>query len=275
VRDAVFATADDARRRGAFVTLPTGVRGAVSLAAWTPVHNVWVLAKRTRVTPAASTVLRPAAVALSAALLLASCGGDGEEAVEEPTVTTSPSPSSTVSVPATAELTEVGADLSFGDTATVIYEPDQKSGTVLELTAEKAVQGSIDDFSGFILDDYTKSATPYYVDVAVKNVGEGDVGGAAVPLWGVDAQNTLLPPASFTTTFRKCPSERLPKEFGPDASFSTCLVFLAPDKGTMDAVSFRPNQEFDPIVWTGEIATPKPEPKKTEKKSDKKADKQN
>jgi hypothetical protein len=27
-------------------------------------------------------------------------------------------------------------------------------------------------------------------------------------------------------------------------------------------VSFRPNQEFDPIEWTGDIATPKPEPKK-------------
>ena len=35
----------------------------------------------------------------------------------------------------------------------------------------------------------------------------------------------------------------------------------------MEAVSFRPNQEFDPIRWTGEITTPKPEPKKSEKKS--------
>ena len=108
------------------------------------------------------------------------------------------------------------------------------------------------------------------VTVTVTNVGEGNVGGTPIPLWGVDAQNTLLPPASFTTTFRKCPSEPLPKKFKPEASFSTCLVFLAPDKGTMRAVSFRPNQEFDPIEWTGEIATPKPEPKKTTKKSERK-----
>ena len=185
-------------------------------------------------------------------------------------MTTSPSPSSTVNVPASVELTEVGADLTFGDTATVIHEPTKDTGTVLELTVTKAVEGTTDDFSGFILDDYTRSATPYYVDVTVTNVGEGDVGGAPVPVWGVDAQNTLLPPASFTTTFRKCPSEPLPKKFEPEASFSTCLVFLAPDKGTMRAVSFRPNQEFDPIEWTGEIATPKPEPEKTKKKSDKK-----
>jgi hypothetical protein len=226
-----------------------------------------------RVNRSRTRTTRTAALTIAAGLVLASCGGDGEETAEEPTVTTSPSPSSTVNVPTTVELTEVGADLAFGDTATVIHEPDQKNGTVLELTVEKAVEGTTDDFSGFVLDDYTRSATPYYVDVTVTNVGEGDVGGAAVPLWGVDEQNTLLPPASFTTTFRKCPSEKLPKKFGPEASFSTCLVFLAPDKGTMRAVSFRPNQEFDPIEWTGEIAIPKPEPKKTEKSAKKKSEK--
>lgn len=211
---------------------------------------------------------------LAAALVLASCGGDGEGAAESPAVTTSPSPSSTVNVPEAVELTDVGADLAFGDPATVIHEPDQKSGTVLELTVKKATEGTIKDFSGFILDDYTRTSTPYYVDVTVKNVGEGTLAGGAVPLWGVDAKNTLLPPASFTTTFDRCPSEPLPKKFEPEASFSTCLVFLAPDKGTMEAVSFRPNQEFDPIRWTGEITTPKPEPKKSEKKSgDKKNDK--
>ena len=220
-----------------------------------------------RVTGSRSRIIRSAAVTLAAALVLASCGGDGEEAAESPAVTTSPSPSSTVNVPEAVELTDVGADLAFGDPATVIHEPDQKSGTVLELTVKKATEGTIKDFSGFILDDYTRTSTPYYVDVTVKNVGEGTLAGGAVPLWGVDAKNTLLPPASFTTTFDRCPSEPLPKKFEPEASFSTCLVFLAPDKGTMEAVSFRPNQEFDPIRWTGEITTPKPEPKKSEKKS--------
>jgi hypothetical protein len=214
---------------------------------------------------------RAATVAVTAAIVLASCGGESaEEAVETPTPTVSPSPSSTVNVPATVELTEVGADLSFGDSATVIYEPNQKRGSVLELTVKKAVQGTTKDFSGFILDDYTKSATPYYVDVEVTNVGEGDVGRATVPLWGVDAENTLLPAATFTTTFRRCPSKPLPNKFGPEETFSTCLVFLAPDKGTMEAVSFRPNQEFDPIRWTGEIATPEPEPRKKNKKNNKK-----
>lgn len=190
--------------------------------------------------------------------------------METPSPSVSPSPSSTVNVPASVGLTEVGADLAFGDTATVIFEPNQKQGTVLELTVEGVEQGSLKDFSGFILDDYTKAATPFYADVQVNNVGEGEVGGAGIPLWGVDGKNTLLPAASFTTPFRRCPSEPLPEKFGPGKSFETCLVLLAPDKGTLEAVSFRPNQEFDPIQWTGEITTPKPEPKKTTKNEKKK-----
>ena len=206
---------------------------------------------------------RHAVVATTAALVLAACeGGEGDTGTEQPSPSMSPSPSSRVPVPDGVELTEVGADLTFGDTATVIFEPNQKRGSVLELTVRGATKGRIKDFSSFVLDDYTRGSTPYYVDVTVKNVGEGDVGGAAVPLWGVDAKNTLLPPASFTTTFRRCPSEPLPKKFGPDATHKTCLVFLAPDKGRMQAVSFRPNQAFDPIQWTGDITTPKPEPKK-------------
>ena len=31
------------------------------------------------------------------------------------------------------------------------------------------------------------------------------------------------------------------------------MVYLAPDKGKLTAVSFRPSQEFDPIIWTGEL----------------------
>jgi hypothetical protein len=206
-----------------------------------------------------------AAVAVTAAgLVLASCGSrDGTS--DASSASASPSPTSTVSVPAAVTLSEPGSNLSFGDTASVIFEPTQKSGSVLDLTVKKATKGSVKDFSAFILDDYTKAATPYYVNVQVKNRGEGDVGGTPVPLWGVDAANTLLPAATFTTTFRKCPSEPLPKSFASGDTMNACLVLLAPDGGTLKAVSFRPDQEFSPIQWTGDIATPKPEPKKTKK----------
>jgi hypothetical protein len=231
-------------------------------------HNVGMPVPRFSRVLAVPRAARSLGVLLSTALVLSACGGDVEEPEAEPSPspTTSPSPSSTVAVPEGVELTEVGADLSFGDSATVIHEPNQRQGSVLTLTVNRARQGTTKDFSGFILDDYTRAATPYYVYVDVENVGEGDLGGGPVPVWGVDGDNTLLPPASFTTAFAKCPSEPLPKRFAPGDSFSTCLVYLAPDGGTMEAVSFRPNQEFDPIRWTGEVAEPKAEPKQRNRK---------
>lgn len=208
-------------------------------------------------------VIRAVALSATAGLVLASCGtGDGVTTAEP---STSPSPTSTVSVPPSVSMTEPGSELSFGDPASVIFEPDQDRGTALELTVEKVTKGSIEDFSGFILDDYTKAATPYFVEVSVTNLGASDVGGVAVPLWGVDAADTLLPAASFTTNFDKCESAPLPEPFETDDTLETCLVFLAPDAGTLEAVSFRPVQEFDGITWTGEIATPAPKPEPTEK----------
>ncbi len=80
----------------------------------------------------------------------------------------------------------------------------------------------------------------------VKNVGEGDVGGVAVPLWGVNTANTLLPAVNFTTSFKPCPSKPLPKKFAQGATLSTCLVYLSPDRGTLEAVSYRPEPGVQP-----------------------------
>lgn len=205
--------------------------------------------------------LHVAVLGTAAMLALSSCSsGGGGSAAPSPSArastSLSPTPSSTVSVPPGVKLTSVGTNLALGQTATVIDEPNQKVGTVLQLTVKKASLGSMKDFKGFVLDDYTRAATPYYVSVGVKNVGEGDVGGTPVPLWGVDANDTLLPAATFTTRFPKCPSQPLPKTFGTGAAFDTCLVYLAPDHGRVTAVSFRPNQQFAPIQWKGDIPTP-------------------
>lgn len=217
------------------------------------------------VVPVRRAAARPVVAVAAAALLLASCGGGEEDAGEQPSPSASPSPSSTVNVPDGVSLAESGNEISFGESATVIFEAGKDKGTVLDLTVTKATQGTVKDFSSFVLDDYTKNATPYYVNITVENVGESDVGGAPIPLWGVDADNTLLPAATFTSGFDKCASEPLPKEFAADAKVETCLVFLAPEKGTLEAVSFRPTQEFNPIVWAGDITTPKPAPKAQKK----------
>ena len=220
---------------------------------------------------------RLVALVTVAGLALGGCSSGDEEPTAEgsPSVSGSAteSPTADVSVPEGVAVTAQGTDLSFGESAVVAFEPDQKRSTLLELTVTKAREGSLDDFKGYILDDsYKRKANYFYVDVTVENVGEGDVGGAPVPLWGVNGDNTLLPPVNFTTEFKKCPSSPLPKKFKAGDKVDTCLVYLSPDKGTLESLSFRPDQAFDPIEWTGEIKPAKVE-KKTDKKSSKKGNK--
>lgn len=218
-------------------------------------------------------VLPLAAVTVAAALVLAGCSSDAStkdaagDSSASASASSSPSASSTVAVPDGTSITDQGSKLSYGETGTVIFEPSQGRGTVLQLTVKSVKQGSLDDFKGFILDDsYKQKASYYYATVSVKNVGEGDVGGVGVPLWGVNAANTLLPAVNFTTSFKPCPTKPLPKSFPKGATLSTCLVYLSPDKGKLVSVSYRPSQEFNPITWTGDIATPKPTPTKKPKK---------
>jgi hypothetical protein len=203
-------------------------------------------------------LLRALVVVTGLGLALTGCSGTGA-AAGKPSPSPSPYPSTTVSVAPSTKLSAQGTKLRFGQTASVIFEPTQKRGTTLKLTVLRAAKGSIKDFSHFILDDpYKRKANYYYVHVKVKNTGKDNVGGVPVPLWGVNADNVLLPAVNFTTAFKKCPSKQLPAKFGKGASFRTCLVYLSPDHGTLDAVSFRPDQKFNPITWTGHVTKPKP-----------------
>ncbi len=198
-------------------------------------------------------MIRLLAALLISLVALAGCGGTetpSEKPAAKPTVDL---PTGNVNVPAGITLTKAGTKLAFGEAATVAYEPNAERGSVLELTVKSARQGKITDLSGYVLDERTSASTPYYVRVSVKNVGDGDVGQTPVPLWAVDATNTLIQASSFTNSFAPCPSTALPATFPPNATADTCLVYLAPDHGTLTAVSFRPLQAFAPIVWTGEV----------------------
>ncbi len=155
-------------------------------------------------------------------------------------------------VPPRVSLTNAGQELDFGGSATVVFEPNQRTGTVLRLTVQQVTEGSIRDLSDFVLDSSVRSSTPYYVDVRVENVGEGQVGGFAVPLYGV-AGDTLLQASAFTTPFERCESEPLPDRFPGGRTFKSCLVYLVPEGERLEAVSFRPSQQVDAITWTGEI----------------------
>jgi hypothetical protein len=198
--------------------------------------------------------------------------GGGSGSATPASGSASPSASSTVAVPDGVQLTDQGSKLSFGDPARVAFETTGNRGSVLALTVRSVRRGRLSDFKGFILDDaYKQKAAYYYARVTVRNVGASDVGGVQVPLWGVNAAGTLLPAVNFTAGFQPCPSKQLPTSFGPGDSLRTCLVYLSPDKGSLDALSYRPSQSYDPITWTGTVAPPAKAPKKAPKKAPRKA----
>ena len=221
----------------------------------------------TRSLPRARTALTVPLV--SAALVLTGCSDSGEPKADASSSPSTPSASVSSDVPEGVELTDPGSQLAFGDTATVDYQI-RDQGSVLDLTVASAKQGLIKDFVGFAMNDpLTKNANYYYVRVAVKNVGEKPLGGVDVPLRGISGENVLLPPVKFTSAFKKCPTDPLPEEFGPGDTFRTCLVFLSPRKGSLEGVSYRPLDSFDPIEWHGQVEKPVVKKKAAKKKSGK------
>ena len=80
----------------------------------------------------------------------------------------------------------------------------------------------------------------------VKNVGDTDLAGVSIPLYVVDGRDRLIQATPFAATFKPCPSAPLPKPFKTGAKVDACLVYLVPDRGRLEAVSFRPDPGVRP-----------------------------
>jgi hypothetical protein len=215
-------------------------------------HNAPMIARL----PARSAA-RLLALLLASSLALTACSGDddpGDDPSSEATDAATEEPY--LPVPEGVELTAQGEELALGDTATVAYEPRQDVVGVLDITVTRLDAASFDLFVGWELKPETRSTAPYFVHAEVTNVGESDLGGRDVPLYAVDGDNRLIEASTFVSTFRRCPSEAFPKTFKPGDTVKACLVYLAPDKGDLTAVSFRPTEAFTPITWTGELTKP-------------------
>lgn len=191
-------------------------------------------------------------------LVLAGCSSDDSD--PEADGTSSPQPSETATsyleVPDGVELTTPGSQLAVGDHAVVAYEPRQGQIGALDIQVRKLEQATIGDLSAWQLSEAQQKSTPYYVDAVVENVGDTDLGGRPVPLYIVNEENVLVESTPFASSFKPCPSTPFPKKFRPGDSERVCLVYLAPNKGDLVAVSFRPDETFNPITWTGEVVKP-------------------
>ena len=199
------------------------------------------------------------------ALLLSGCVGESKEEPEAKTSTDLPT--GKVEVPDGLTLTKAGTSLSFRQSAVVTYEADSERHSALSLTVDSVTTGRISDLSSYQVDERTKRSRPYYVRVQVKNVGTGDLSRTAVPLLAVNEGNALVQPSTFNNTFSPCPSTVLPAGFGAGKSYQGCLVYLIPEGGTLEQMSYRPLQAFDPIAWKGAVAPPR-DAKRTNSKND-------
>ncbi len=205
-------------------------------------------------------------LSIAAVLALSGCSGDdsGDSASPDASGSSSSDSSSPTAtekpylpVPDGVELTPQGSELELGEKAVVAYEPRQGQVGALDIKVTRLEKTSFkESFKGWKLDDATKKTNPYFVHATVKNVGNTDLGGRRVPLYIVDGTNTLIESSTFASTFKPCPSKAFPEPFKGGDKTDVCLVYLAPDKGKLTAVSFRPTQEFDPITWTGKLTSP-------------------
>lgn len=176
------------------------------------------------------------------------------EQTPQPSASMDPSAGQYLPVPEGVELTEPGTELSVGDAAVVAWQPTQKAVGAVEVTVRRLELTSFKrSFSGWQLEGPVPEAAPYFVHVTVENVGETDLGGAAIPLYVVDGNDALVEYSTFEGTFKPCDSKGFPATFGPGRTVRRCLVYLAPSGGRLTAVSFRPTQEFVPITWTGPV----------------------
>lgn len=133
------------------------------------------------------------------------------------------------------KITPLGTTLKIGETAVIDYTDASTRGkSIIEFTPRKIEKGTLDDFKNIDLDEEQKTATPYYAEIEVKNVGDGDLSGASPATYvnGVDDRGQDQNEVIFFGDFERCDQET-PKKLKPGDSYKACLVYLIPKGGSL------------------------------------------
>lgn len=174
------------------------------------------------------------------------------------TTTREPTPSEPppyLPVPDGVRLTEQGTRLRLGERASVAWEPRRDTVGVLDVRIQRVERTALKAFAAFQLDRTQRRATPYYVRARVANTGRSDLSGVPVPIY-VDAGGVLVQATPIPVRFAPCQPRAFPARYRPGGRVDVCLVYFVPDGSRVDAVTFRPTREYDPITWTGRVTRP-------------------
>jgi hypothetical protein len=179
-------------------------------------------------------------------LLLAGCGGGDDSADEGAESAAETTTADGMTVPGTV--------LELGQPATVEYtpisaDPGAEPISQIEVAVTRVKAGSIRELAQFTLPDRAKSAGVYYVDASVENVGDGNLSGDRLVLYGKVSDTLVVPPVTFGSTFGKCNYQPFPKKFTNGAKAQVCMVMLAPDKGMISEIQWRAPDDAEPISW--------------------------
>jgi hypothetical protein len=198
---------------------------------------------RTRIVQLVMTL----AVGLTA---VSGCGGDSKDdggsagaanATTPPPATTSEAPATTTeATPADSDsgagaVTAAGSTLKIGQAATIAYDDASKHlKSTITVAPTKIEKGSIDDFKNINLDADQKTATPYYAQITVRNIGKTDLTGTdpAGYIDGVDDRGQRQNEIIFFGDFERCDGSD-PKSLKPGESYDTCLTYLIPKGGSI------------------------------------------
>lgn len=175
---------------------------------------------------------------------LAACQGEGDF---KPSA--SASPTASVELPEGVKLTKPGSALTEDQPATIVYQPGGGAATAVTVTVTQVRRGAIADFQFFALDGAAATASPFYVDLTVKNEGPGGLGGVALPIFAHDDTNVLLPPNEIVGDFAPCPNGTLPESFLPGSEATLCLVYLVSSGRALVSVDLQPGSQADAISW--------------------------
>jgi hypothetical protein len=204
---------------------------------------------------------RVASLILACSLALTACGGDDDgkdRKTDEPT-----GPATTAKTD--DGITEPGSELELGETATVVWAPNQKLKSTIAVTLTRIDQGTAKDIRAIKIDPPLKNPRLYYARFTLENKGTTDLGGLTplALLYLDDGSDVLEPAALLRVKFKPCALKKLPAKFGQGKKADLCLVYAVDTD--LKNISLRPNETDAMITWTGKITKPVPAKKKPRK----------